>query len=267
MANQYQPVKAKCSAATFNMYAQLQQQSAQTAAAYKDSLNCSMAPTLPMGYISSWAPEGQKAGTLFPFSSTYTDPNKNQTGTCWNTLKEIDADTWNNLPINSGRVEMTKNSFCNLATVGEPDKQQLVNVSKELIETANEIYTKIQNMEKENLIYYKQHQSLNEKLKADISTYKTFYKHLTGITPPNYTAAPLNYHGYKLPAPPSGTSLSQEENIRWNPLEDQNSQPDVTLGGQMEDAKLKATSGYYQFIVWGTLAAITFSYTMYHLKR
>ena len=246
------------------MYAQLQNIDPSTAAAYKNSLNCSLGPTLPMGYVGSW---GVDKNTLFPFSSTYTDPNRNQTGTCWNTLKEIDAATWNSLPINSGRVEMTKNSFCNLATVGEPSKIQLANISKELIETAHEIYTKIQNMEKENLVYYKQHQSLNEKLKADISTYKTFYKHLTGITPPNYTPAALNYHGYKLPAPPSGTSLSQEENLRWNPLEDQNSQPDVTLGGQMEDAKLKATSGYYQFIVWGALAAITFSYTMYHLKR
>ena len=252
MANQYQPVKAKCSQATFDMYAQLQQKDSTSAVAYKNSLNCSMKPTLPMGYVGSWGTDKNK---LFPFSSTYSDPNKNQTGTCWNTLKEIDADTWNNLPINSGRVEMTKNSFCNLATVGEPDKQQLASVSKELIETAHEIYTKIQNMEQENLIYYKQHQSLNEKLKADIATYKTFYKHLTGI---GNNSDPLNFHGYKLPQPGAP---------KWQPLEDQNTQPDLTLGGQMEDAKMKSISGYYQFIVWGTLAAITFSYTMYHLKR
>ena len=78
---------------------------------------------------------------------------------------------WNSLPINTGGVEMTKNSFCNLATVGEsPDKQALAKISNELMSTAAQIYTKIQNMEKENLIYYQQHNEINETntIKVDI---------------------------------------------------------------------------------------------------
>jgi hypothetical protein len=261
MSNPYQPVKAKCSPATFSLYNELLATDPKTAAAYKESVACSMAGgALPMGYVASAGPD---KGKLFPFSSGYTDPNLGQTGTCWNTLKEIDAATWNSLPINSGGVEMTKNSFCNLATVGEADKIQLAAISKELIETAQEIYTKIQNMEKENLAYYNQHQSLNEKLSTDISTYKTFYHHLTGIAQPNHTSTALNYNGHRLAAPPSPGA----QNNLWTPLENQNSQPDVTLGGQMEDARLKATFGYYQFIAWGALAAFTFSYTMLHLKR
>ena len=41
----------------------------------------------------------------------------------------------------------------------------------------------------------------------------------------------------------------------------------MTLGGQSEDAQLRATSGYYQYFIWSILAAFTFSYTMTQLRR
>ena len=109
-------------------------------------------------------------------------------------------------------------------------KKQLAMLSKELIDTATDIYTKIQNMEGENRIYYQQHQKLDSKINADLKAYKYFYNELLKLQQPN-------------------------------------SQPDITLGGQMEDAEMRSRAAYYQFIIWGTLAAITFSYTMYHLRR
>ena len=162
--NKWQPVKPKCSPATFSAYAKLQAEDKTTAEAYKKSLSCSLGPNNPTGYVGVW---GSDKGKLFPFATTYSDPKQNTTGTCWNTLKKIDAATWNQLPINSGQAEMTKKSFCNLATVGEaPDKKQLAMLSKELIDTATDIYTKIQNMEGENRIYYQQHQKLDSKIKC-----------------------------------------------------------------------------------------------------
>jgi len=224
-----QPVKARCSPATFAALAKLQQDDTKAAAAYKASLNCSLGSTDPKGYVGTW---GADKGKLFPFAATYTDPNQNMTGTCYANLQNIDAATWNSLPIAS--QTMTKNSFCNLATVGEnTDKAGdagLAKLSKDIISTAAEIYTKIQNMEKENLVYYKQHQKLDDTLTKNINTYTGFLTEL-------------------------------------NRLQKINSQPDITLGGQMEDAKLKSQSGYYQFILWATLATIIFSYTMHNLWR
>ena len=224
-----QPVKARCSPATFAALAKLQQDDSKAAAAYTASLNCSLGSTDPKGYIGTW---GADKGKLFPFAASYTDPNQNMTGTCYANLQNIDADTWNNLPL--GGTSMTKNSFCNLATVGENTSKAgnagLAALSKEIIDTAAEIYTKIQNMEKENLEYYKQHQKLDDMLTKKINTYTGFLTEL-------------------------------------NRLQKINSQPDITLGGQMEDAKLKSQSGYYQFILWATLATIIFSYTMHNLWR
>jgi len=228
MSNQWQPVKARCSPATFAMLAKLQDASAAEALAYQKKLTCSLGSKDPKGYVGSWGPD---KGALFPFSSSYTDPATNQTGTCYSNLQAIDADMWNSLPMNSGGVEMTKNSFCNLATVGEsPDKQALAKISKELMETAAQIYTKIQNMEKETLVYYQQHNKINEQLQSKLTSYMYFYNQLMG-------------------------------------LEKINSQPDITLGGQVTDAELKARAGYYQFLVWAVLAIILFSYTMHHLRR
>ena len=223
-----QSVKARCSPATFAALAKLQQNDTKAAAAYTASLNCSLASTDPKGYVGSW---GADKGKLFPFSANYTDPNQNMTGTCYANLQNIDAATWNSFTI---AETMTKNSFCNLATVGENTNKAgdagLAALSQDIISTAAEIYTKIQNMEKENLVYYKQHQKLDDTLTQKINTYTGFLTEL-------------------------------------NRLQKINSQPDITLGGQMEDAKLKSQSGYYQFILWATLATIIFSYTMHNLWR
>ena len=62
-----------------------------------------------------------------------------------------------------------------------------------------------------------------------------------------------------------GTAPPGSNKSTW--LEKINSQPDMTLGGQSEDAILKAKSGYYQYFIWSILAALTFSYTMFNLKR
>ena len=221
-------VKARCSPATFAKVAELQQSNSAEAQKYQDQLNCSLGSTNPTAYVGSW---GADKGKRFNFAGDYTDPATNLTGTCYSNLVPIDADTWNNLPINSGGVTMTKKSFCNLATVGEAtDKQQLAKLSKELIDTAATIYKKIQDMEYESRVYYQQHNTLNDQLQTKLTHYKKFYNNLMD-------------------------------------LEKINSQPDMTLGGQSEDAQLRATSGYYQYFIWSILAAFTFSYTMTQLRR
>ena len=109
---------------------------------------------------------------------------------------------------------------------------------KELIDTAATIYKKIQDMEYESRIYYQQHNTLNQELQKKLDSYNNFYTQLITSTDPEHLA-----------------------------LEKINSQPGLTLGGQSEDAQLKATSGYYQYFIWSILAALTFSYTMFNLKR
>ena len=85
-------------------------------------------------------------------------------------------------------------------------------------------------MEYESRIYYQQHNTLDQQLQKKLNSYNIFYNQLMG-------------------------------------LEAINSQPDMTLGGQSEDAQLKARSGYYQYFIWSILAALTFSYTMFQLRR
>lgn len=229
-------VKAKCSPATFAKIAELQQTNPTEAAKYQAQLTCSLGANNPTAYVGAWGPD---KGKRFNFAGDYTDPATNLTGTCYSNLVAIDADTWDNLPLNSGGVTMTKKSFCNLATVGEsPDKQQLAKLSKELIDTAATIYKKIQDMEYESRIYYQQHNTLNQQLQKKLDSYNKFYTQLITSTDPEHLA-----------------------------LEKINSQPGLTLGGQSEDAQLKATSGYYQYFIWSILAALTFSYTMFNLKR
>jgi len=225
-------VKARCSPATFAKIAELEQTDTALAQQYVAQLNCSTGPTNPTAYVGVWGPD---KGHRFDFASDYTDPTTNETGTCYSNLVPIDAATWDSLPINTGGFQMTKKSFCNLATVGEsPDKQALAKLSKELIDTAAIIYEKIQDMEYESRIYYQQHNTLNQKLQQQLNAYRKFYSTL--ITSPNA-------------------------------LEKINSQPDMTLSGQSEDAQLKSTSGYYQYLIWSILAAFTFSYTMFNLRR
>ena len=221
-------VKARCSPATFAKIAELQQTDAAHAAQYIAQLNCSRGPTNPTAYVGVWGPD---KGTRFEFANDYTDPATNQTGTCYSNLIPIDASTWDSLPLNPGGFQMSKTSFCNLATVGEsPDKQALAKISKELVDTAAVIYKKIQDMEYESRIYYQQHNTLDQQLQKKLNSYNIFYNQLMG-------------------------------------LEAINSQPDMTLGGQSEDAQLKARSGYYQYFIWSILAALTFSYTMFQLRR
>jgi hypothetical protein len=221
-------VKARCSPATFAKIAELQQTDAAHAAQYIAQLKCSRGPTNPTAYVGVWGPD---KGTRFEFANDYTDPATNQTGTCYSNLIPIDASTWDSLPLNPGGFQMSKTSFCNLATVGEsPDKQALAKISKELVDTAAVIYKKIQDMEYESRIYYQQHNTLDQQLQKKLNSYNIFYNQLMG-------------------------------------LEAINSQPDMTLGGQSEDAQLKARSGYYQYFIWSILAALTFSYTMFQLRR
>ena len=220
------PVKPICSDATIKQYNSL---TAPKKKWYKDHIDCNLIDKpeqYPKGYIGS--ADGVK-GKLFPWGKRTVDLAKNnKTGTCPSTYNKISLEEWKKYPISN--TVMGPQSFCNIATVGETKfKHSLAKLSKELLDTASQIYTKIQNLEKENLVYYKQHRKLDSKLLADLETYNRFYNDL----------------------------------LRLQRLEVQRD----TLGGQVDDAQLKSTSGYYQFVIWATLATITFGYTIYQLRR
>jgi hypothetical protein len=225
-------VQARCSQATLDQITHIKDNyPGNISQQYIDSLTCSLGSIDPKGYIGTWGPD---KGTLFPFDQpTYSDPADNLTGTCYTALTPMDADTWNNLDMNSGNVKMTKNSFCNLATVGAgagEEKPLLAALSKKLITTAGQIYKKIQDLETETRTYYQQSTTQNVELQNELTMYKYFYNELM-----------LLIQG--------------------------NAQPGLTLAGQAEDAQIKATSGYYQYRIWSILAALIFFYTIFKIFR
>ena len=215
----------RCSPQTFAYYDDLRKQKGGSAAAatYKANAQktCSFDSTDLKGYVSI-------DGTLRPFASDYTDPNFNTTGTCYADLKPISADTWNSM---TQGLQMTKDDFCNLATIDIGNKTILHGLESKIKATLANIITKINNLEIENENYYLFHDIYDKKLTKDIATYKIFSQRLRLLL----------HHPYR--------------------------QPDITLGGQVDDAKLLSKASYYRFIIWGIAAATAFTYTMGYLRR
>jgi len=202
-------VKPRCSDATFAQVAKLRGISAREADLYINTLNCSLGPDNPRGYIT-------KSGVLKRYPADIK-AKQGDTGTCPVTLRPIDTDTWKTFAIGQ---QMSKQSFCRLATVDMPNKQLLVTLGNELIDTATELYTKIKDMEKQNNKYKTDRSEEANELKNQIKAYKFFLQKIKGL---------------------------------------QAERPLSTLGGQVEDSRLLSRSGYYQYIVWAALAAICLS--------
>ena len=202
-------VKPRCSDATFAQVALLRKTSSKEANLYIDTLDCSLGPDNPRAYIT-------KTGELKRFPGD-VKAKQGQTGTCPVQLEPIDATTWETFPLGQ---QMSKQTFCRLATVDMPNKQLLVRLGNELIDTATEIYTKIKDMEKQNKTYKSQRSDEQVKLSKQLDSYKYFLQKIQGL---------------------------------------QSERPLSTLGGQVEDSQLLSKSGYYQFIIWAALAAICLS--------
>jgi len=206
--------RPKCSSATFGVVANLLKESQDLANSYISKLNCSLDPVQAKGYI-------YRHGILRPFQGKYV-PGNNDTGTCPQALKTIKFNTWSKLPIGKA---MNKQTFCGLATIDKPDKQQLALLGKELIETAAQIYKKIQKLYKKNASHAHKYGKGSAKIKKQLQTYKYLLQKLE-----------------KLEATGHGS----------------------TLGGQLEDARMRQTSGQYSFFVWFFLAAIAGTFAFRH---
>ena len=202
-------VKPRCSNATFAQVAKLRGISTKEANLYIDTLDCSLGPDNPRAYIT-------KTGELKRYPGD-VKAKQGETGTCPITLRPIDTDTWKTFAIGQ---QMSKQSFCRLATVDMPNKKLLVTLGNQLIDTATDLYTKIKDMEKQNSFYKTSRSEEAVKLKKQIKAYKYFLQKIQVL---------------------------------------QAERPLSTLGGQVEDSKLLSRSGYYQYIVWAALAAICFS--------
>ena len=163
-------VKAKCSPDTLDKIAELRNEDPSKANDYIAQLDCSLHDQLPTGYID-------KDGLVRNFPDDY-DANKNQTGTCPDRLHPISIASWNVLPIGQ---EMSKQTFCGLSTVGEKHKQQLIQLGTELLNTANEIYTKIKELEKQTAENYKHTGKESKKLRKELLAYKVLYKRLNEL--------------------------------------------------------------------------------------
>ena len=209
--------RPKCSSATFGVVANLLKESQDLANSYISKLNCSLDPVEAKGYID-------RHGILRPFDGKYV-PGNNETGTCPQALKEIKFATWSKLPIGKA---MNKQTFCGLATIDKPDKQQLALLGQELINTAAQIYEKIQALYKKNASHAIKYGKGSDKIKKQLQAYKYLYEKIQ-----------------KLEATGHGS----------------------TLGGQLEDARYRQTSGQYRYLVWFFLAAITAVFAHRHFTR
>jgi len=211
-------VKPRCSDATFAQVARLRGISTKEANLYIDTLDCSLGPDNPRAYIT-------KTDELKRFPGD-VKAKQGETGTCPTLLTPIDTDTWKTFAIGQ---QMSKQSFCRLATVDMPNKKLLVTLGNQLIDTATELYTKIRDMEKQNSSYKTSRSEESVKLKKQIESYKYFLQKIRVL---------------------------------------QAERPLSTLGGQVEDSRLLRTSGYYQYIVWAALAAICLSMAgVFHILK
>ena len=209
-------VKAKCSPDTLDKIAQLRSEDPNKANDYIAQLDCSLHDKLPTGYID-------RHGLVRNFPDDY-DVNKNMTGTCPEKLNSISIHAWNVLPIGQ---EMNKQTFCGLSTVDDTNKQLLIQLGTELLETADEIYTKIKELEKQTNENYKHTGKEGKKLRKELKAYKFLYQRLNELK----------------------------------------KAPHSTLGAQADDVEMLQLSSYYKFIMWTTIASFILLTTIGYLRK
>ena len=209
--------KPKCSTATFARVAELLKESQELANSYISKLHCSLDPVKARGYID-------QHGILRPFKGGYTS-GANETGTCPLQLKSIDYATWSRLPIGQA---MSKQTFCGLATIDPQDKEDLVAISSELMDTASQIYEKIKALHLKNKEYNDKYGKESDKISKLLKSYKYLYERIQ--------------------------KLDEEGN-------------NSTLGGQMQDARYLQTATHYRLIVWFFLAIILFTLAFRYFRK
>ena len=209
--------KPKCSTATFARVAELLKESQELANSYISKLHCSLDPVQARGYID-------QHGILRPFKGGYTE-GSNDTGTCPLQLNSIDYATWSKLPIGQA---MSKQTFCGLATIDPQDKEALVTIGQELMDTANQIYEKIKDLHRKNEEYNDKYGKESDSISKLLKSYKYLYENLQKLEQ-------------------TGSSS--------------------TLGGQVQDARYLQTAAHYRLIVWFFLAIILFTVTFRYFRK
>ena len=207
-------IKPVCSQATKNQVVDLQREAPQYVPFYIKQLPCLLTDVPHKAYVNP-------LGELRPYPGGKIQDN---TGTRPPGEKMITAAEWNAL---TKGQQMNPNEFTGIATVDIGDKQQLANMSQDLLNTANEIYDKIKTLENTNSNNFTQTQTHQDNLRKQLTYYQQVYNKLKSID----------------------TSKSS------------------TLGGILNDVKLQQTSSFYRYVIWLLLAIIGAIYAIRHIKN
>ena len=103
----------------------------------------------------------------------------NNTGTCPSDTNKISSSNWNALT--KGDV-MMPSTLCNLGKVDMKDKRELEEINKQLLETANEMYEKIQVLREKYNSYNQLSNKQEEILGKQLDKYRHMYDKIKKIT-------------------------------------------------------------------------------------
>lgn len=104
----------------------------------------------------------------------------NNTGTCpsSSSVTNVTADIWNSFSTGNDMNEFTT---CGLGNIGKKEKEELVSINSALLETANQIYEKIQELQQKQSTYHKKNDAKETYLSEQLEKYQGLYKKLNNI--------------------------------------------------------------------------------------
>lgn len=103
----------------------------------------------------------------------------NNTGTCPSGVRTIPSNEWNALTKGSS---MTPTTLCNLGKVDLKDKRELEEINRELLNTANQMYEKIQVLQNKYKSYNELSNSQEEILQTQLNKYRHMYDKIKKIS-------------------------------------------------------------------------------------
>lgn len=103
----------------------------------------------------------------------------NNTGTCPSNTQNILSSDWNAF---TRGEPMTESTLCNLGKVDMKDKRELEDINRQLLETANEMYEKIQQLREKYNSYNELSAAQEEVLQKQLGKYRHMYEKIKKVT-------------------------------------------------------------------------------------
>jgi len=103
----------------------------------------------------------------------------NNTSTCPTDVQTILSSDWNAF---TRGEPMTESTLCNLGKVDMKDKRELEDINRQLLETANEVYEKIQGLREKYKSYNEISSAQEEALQKQLGKYRHMYKKIKKIS-------------------------------------------------------------------------------------